>query len=247
MEVIDLRTDESAYEASTRTIFDVHDGSPRFIFANFYIENQRKIVFTDHGSVFVCSIETNSMLREINAHTLTIPFFYVFNRDKNLLTIGSGNEIKDVAHDLGELPIKIWDLATGECLHAFGEPLGVRNPDSFKILSTQLSEDETILFTLTGCGEIKTWDIRSGALIDAFRIPGSGWFSQICVSEHNRIIIYSADGNHSLSIMDLHTHQIITNFVSELTFDQIECSSDGFDIIANGRGILNFLSLENFQ
>jgi len=107
--------------------------------------------------------------------------------------------------------------------------------------------DETTLFTLTGCGDIKIWDINTGKLIKTFHLPGSGWFTQICVSENNGFIFYSADNNHSLNILDLGTHQIIAHFISELTFNQIEISSDGLDIAANGNGIINFLSLENFQ
>jgi WD40 repeat protein len=247
MEVINLMIGESVCKVSTDMIFDDNSTSLRFIFANFYIENQQKIIFTDRGSIFVYSVETNNIIREIKAHTLTIPFFCVFNHDMNLLTIGSGNEIKNVAYIPGEFPIKIWDLETGECLHTFGELPGTDKSDSLKILCAQLSEDETTLFTLTGCGELKIWDIGSGKLTKTFHMPGSGWFSQICIPGHKQFIIYSADNNHSINVMDLHTNQIIAHFISELTFNQIDINSDGIDIVANGSGILNFLGLENYQ
>jgi WD40 repeat protein len=98
-----------------------------------------------------------------------------------------------------------------------------------------------------GCGELKIWNIGSGKLTKTFHMPGSGWFSQICIPGHKQFIIYSADNNHSINVMDLHTNQIIAHFISELTFNQIDINSDGIDIVANGSGILNFLGLENYQ
>jgi WD40 repeat protein/serine/threonine protein kinase len=186
---------------------------------------------SDDKRIHLIDTATGYVLRYIRGHQMGVTSI-AFSPDGSQLLSASGCLHSKMAKDPPDYTLKLWDVASGECLRTFeGHRTFINRalfaPNGKAILSA--SADRTF----------RIWDVKSGECIRTIECDPPAPFDSIDISPDGRHV---ASSNHSLNkvlllnIWDLKTGECVRQFESHPNIRKVVFSPDGCHLLTQGQG-----------
>ncbi len=186
---------------------------------------------SDDKRIHIINADNGYVLRYIQGHQMGVTSV-AFSPDGKFLLSASGCLHSKMAKDPPDYTLRLWDIASGECLRIFeGHRTFINKalftPDGNTILSA--SDDRTL----------RVWDVKSGDCVKIIECEPPAPFNSIDISPDGRHVASSNQFLNKvmlLNVWDLKTGECVRQFESNLVIPTVVFSPDGCHLLTQGQG-----------